>query len=95
MSAKTCLACAHCGTEPDDPRFICGHKDAGEFGLYLRGLTVVQPAKHCGEERSKFEQHPLRNEDGSLKGSCCGSGKRSDAERRTEELNRKREGRDG
>lgn len=67
MNRKTCLACAHCGTEPDDPRFICGHKDAGEFGVYLRLLSNPLPAKHCGDDRAKFEQHPMRNENGSLK----------------------------
>lgn len=58
---KNCRACAHCFCEPDDD-FTCGHKDSGPMGLYVaRG-----PVAHCGDY-TKFEQHPLRNPDGSLK----------------------------
>lgn len=59
---KTCKACSFCGSEPDEPFLICGHPDAGTFGSYLR----KEPLDHC-PDFSKFEQHPLRNEDGSLK----------------------------
>jgi len=63
MSEKNCQACRHCYLEPDDMNFICGHPDSGTFGKYVnRG-----PVPHCGPERTKFEQHPLRNSDGTLK----------------------------
>lgn len=52
--------------EPDDSRLICGHKDSGTFGLYLSSMNgETKPADHC--RGNKFEQHPLRNRDGSLK----------------------------
>jgi hypothetical protein len=57
-----CAACAYAGMEPDDPRLICGHADSGAYGKYLKG---VDPLPHCKGE--KFEQHPHRNRDGSLK----------------------------
>lgn len=58
---KTCLACKYCFCEPDDD-FTCGHSDSGTMGLYVRR----GPVAHCGNY-TKFEQHPLRNADGSLK----------------------------
>ena len=62
---------------------ICGHPDSGMFGLTLKWILrggqietfsgdvrsadlVVKPANHCSDHQ-KFEQHPLRNQDGSLK----------------------------
>jgi hypothetical protein len=59
---KNCQACKHCFMEPSDMNFTCGHPDSGTFGLYVtRG-----PVPHCGDY-TKFEQHPMRNPDGSLK----------------------------
>jgi hypothetical protein len=57
-----CSACAYSGIEPDDMNLHCGHPDAGTFGVSLRR----EPAEHC-PDRVKFEQHPGRNPDGSLK----------------------------
>lgn len=57
-----CRACGYCGIEPSDMDFVCGHPDAGTFGLYIR----TEPLAHCGWK--KFEQHPGRNPDGTLKG---------------------------
>jgi hypothetical protein len=47
--------------EPDTD-LTCGHKDAGELGTTIR----KEPLNHC-PDYSKFEQHPLRNPDGTLK----------------------------
>jgi hypothetical protein len=52
--------------EPDDD-LTCGHPDAGTIGKYVR--VAVMPDGHCGPKRPKFEQHPLRNPDGTLKSS--------------------------
>lgn len=60
---KNCHACTHSYMEPDAPTLICGHKDAGVFGLFIRS----EPLGHC-PDYSKFEQHPGRNPDGTLKG---------------------------
>lgn len=60
-----CFACKFSGMEPDDERLICGHPDSGDFGKYLKGLSDPAPLDHCKGE--KFEQHPQRNRDGSLK----------------------------
>lgn len=57
----TCYACTHSYMEPDSG-LICGHKDAGWFGLTI----YKEPLDHC-PNFCKFEQHPLRNSDGSLK----------------------------
>ncbi len=51
--------------EPSDMNFTCGHPDAGAFGIYTHRATAE--GGHCGPERSKFKQHPLRNADGTLK----------------------------
>lgn len=75
MANKNCHACRYSFMEPDDTELVCGHKGAGVAGVYTRiaadGLardgTVHLALAHCGPERLKFEQHPLRNEDGSLK----------------------------
>lgn len=58
-----CFACTHSGMEPDDPRLICFHPDSGAMGLYLRDS---KPVTHCCGG-SKFEQHPQRRPDGSLR----------------------------
>lgn len=60
---KNCQACVHSFMEPDD--LTCGHPNAGHYGL---GLYVKNRAKfeHC-KDFSEFEQHPLRNPDGTLK----------------------------
>jgi hypothetical protein len=60
---KNCRACTHSYMEPSDPDLICGHTDAGMFGL---SLSRRQPAPHCGNF-TKFVQHPSRNADGTLK----------------------------
>lgn len=57
-----CAACAYSGIEPNDMDLACGHPDAGTFGVTLH----KEPAAHC-PNRIKFEQHPGRNPDGSLK----------------------------
>ena len=59
----TCKACAFSGIEPDSPYFICGHPDANPpWGLHIK----KEPLDHC-PNFSKFEQHPGRNPDGTLK----------------------------
>ena len=59
---KNCKSCKFSYMEPCDMNLICGHSDSGQMGLYvLRG-----PAKHCGPERIKWEQHPMRTENGDL-----------------------------
>ena len=60
--STTCKACTYSGIEPNDMDLACGHPDAGTFGVSLRR----EPAAHC-PDRVKFEQHPGRNPDGSLK----------------------------
>lgn len=62
---SNCYACKHSYMEPDDGRLVCGHKDAGSLGVYAD--RAVREGEHCGPERPKFGQHPLRNPDGSLK----------------------------
>jgi hypothetical protein len=61
----TCHACAYSFMEPSDMTLTCGHKDSGPFGVYTYKAT--EKDGHCGPNRSKFEQHPKRNSDGSLK----------------------------
>lgn len=77
MDTKNCHACAHSYQGPMDDELVCGHADAGSFGTYARlasdgrlrnGSTDLKQA-HCGPSRTKFEQHPLRNPDGTLKRS--------------------------
>ena len=65
MIASTCLACKFCFMEPDDD-FTCGHPDAGPMVKYVR--VAASSGGHCGPERPKFEQHPLRTPEGGLKG---------------------------
>lgn len=48
--------------EPDDD-LTCGHTGAGSFGLYVKNREKFT---HC-KNFDKFEQHPLRNADGTLK----------------------------
>lgn len=68
---KNCWACKHSGIEPDDQRLICGHPDGGPFGKWAETIGTSMGASdvggHCGPERSKFEQHPHRNPNGTLK----------------------------
>ncbi len=64
MTEKNCRACRFCYMEPDDD-FVCGHKDAGQFGIYTKHAAAK--GGHCGPERPKFEQHPLRHPNGDLK----------------------------
>ena len=76
LPEKNCWACAHSYMEPDSPALICGHKDSGDVGKYVTGIAPNGkergPVAHCGPERKKFEQHPLRNADGSLKSGRAG-----------------------
>ncbi len=58
-----CAACAFSGIEPQDMDLFCAHPDAGAFGVTLR----KEPADHC-PGKVKFQQHPGRNADGTLKG---------------------------
>ena len=60
--STTCKACTYSGIEPNDMDLACGHPDAGTFGVSLRR----EPAAHC-PDGIKFQQHPLRNPDGTLK----------------------------
>lgn len=60
---KPCTACKHCYMDMNMD-FICGHPDAGEFGKFIRVATKSDG--HCGINKSKFEQHPNRNEDGTI-----------------------------
>lgn len=62
---KNCRACAHSYMEPDSD-LVCGHPDAGFAGIYARHASAE--AGHCGPERPKFQQHPLRKPNGDLKG---------------------------
>jgi hypothetical protein len=61
-----CLACRYSYMEPDDD-LTCGHPDAGPMGQYT-SVAAAQDG-HCGADHPKFEQHPLRNPDGTLKKS--------------------------
>lgn len=62
MEKRCCAACAFSGIDMDAPTLICQHPDAGMFGLYL----YREPSPHC-PDYVKFEQHPGRNPDGTLK----------------------------
>jgi len=64
MNEKNCKACSYCYMEPDSD-FTCGHPDAGTFGTITR--IAAAPGGHCGPDRPKFEQHPLRKLNGDLK----------------------------
>jgi hypothetical protein len=47
---------------------VCGHEDSGIFGIYLHSAKApYREGEHCGPNRSKFEQHPMRQENGDLK----------------------------
>lgn len=61
-----CKACKYSFMEPDSD-LTCGHPDAGTFGVYCRHASASNG--HCGPELQKFEQHPLRADDGRLRGS--------------------------
>ena len=59
---KNCHACRYSFMEPSDMNLTCGHRDAGAFGLHI----YKEPLEHC-PDYLKFEQHPGRNPNGSLK----------------------------
>lgn len=60
----TCWACTHSYMEPDSD-LVCGHPDAGIVGATANRASGEDG--HCGPERPKFQQHPRRNPDGTLK----------------------------
>lgn len=67
-SKKNCHACAHSGMEPADMNLTCSHPDLVKMG-HPFGLHIwKEPLDHC-PNFSKFEQHKLRNADGTLKSS--------------------------
>jgi len=55
-----CHACRHSFMEPDDMNLTCGAVSP-PFGLYIR-----RELEHC-DGGKKFEQHPNRNPDGTLR----------------------------
>lgn len=65
VASFECAACSYSYMEPDDTHLVCGHPDSGPLGLYVHRAT--ERRGHCGPERSKFEQHPLRLPDGRLR----------------------------
>lgn len=72
--SRNCQACSFCYYEPDADYPICGHPDSGTMGLFVgNGHGPDSPGGHCGPERTKFEQHPLRTPEGGL--ICRGSQK--------------------
>lgn len=73
-TTKNCQACSFCYYEPDADYPICGHPDSGTMGLFVgNGRGPDSPGGHCGPERTKFKQHPLRTPEGNL--ICRGSQK--------------------
>lgn len=66
MAEKNCRACAYSGLDGPDGPFVCGHPDSGTYGTVIGGYQLT-PVEHCGPDHSKFEQHPKRHPDGSLK----------------------------
>lgn len=58
---KNCRACGFSYMEPDSG-LICGHPDAGFFGVTIR----TEPAAHC-PDFVKFQQHPKRQANGDLR----------------------------
>jgi hypothetical protein len=58
---KNCRACRYSYMESNSG-LICGHPDAGLFGLNIR----TEPCFHC-MNFAKFEQHPSRLPNGDLK----------------------------
>lgn len=73
-TTKNCQACSFCYYEPDADYPICGHPDSGTMGLFVgNGHGPDSPGGHCGPDRTKFEQHPLRTPEGNL--ICRGSQK--------------------
>ena len=61
---KNCAACKYSFMELGN-ELVCGHPDAGMMGKFVR--VAIAADGHCGPERPKFEQHPLRKPDGSLR----------------------------
>lgn len=62
--ARTCRACRHSYQEPDSG-LVCGHPDAGPFGLLVRD-DARPNLRHC-YSHERFEQHPLRTPTGGFK----------------------------
>lgn len=63
---KNCQACRYSGMEPADMNLTCSHPDLTN-GKHPFGLHIYrEPLDHC-PNYSKFEQHPGRNPDGTLK----------------------------
>jgi len=60
-----CTACQHSYMGPANKELVCGHKGAGLLGTYARLASGSDG--HCGPEKLRFAQHPLRNTNGSLK----------------------------
>lgn len=63
LRGNKCYACRYSGTEPDDPDLTCGHPKTDNGGFGLRTRLAVE--RFCGRARYYFEQHPMRNKDGS------------------------------
>lgn len=63
----SCRACASCYL--DDMDFICGHKDAGDWGKKVN--VAASSEGHCGPSLKKFVQHPLRTPAGDIKRFDC------------------------
>jgi hypothetical protein len=63
MAYTNCCACKNSYMDPDSEYLVCGLKENGLFGTYVKDINV--PLDNCKGE--KFEQHPLRNTNGSLK----------------------------
>lgn len=65
---KNCRACAFSYLDMESGNIVCGHEDSGIFGIYLHSAKApYREGEHCGPNRSKFEQHPMRQENGDLK----------------------------
>lgn len=64
MTVPNCRACRHSYVDPSAEYLVCGHPDAGFFGIYAHHASAQDG--HCGPDLPKFEQHPLRTPDGRL-----------------------------
>lgn len=62
---KDCRACANCYLDMSDINFICDHIDSEVFGKLTR--IASSENGHCGIDKTKFEQHPNRQENRDLK----------------------------
>ena len=69
--SDNCRACRHSYMEPDGPPLLVCGVDGG-YGKYLNPLDPLMVGGRgpetpiCGPDRPKFEQHPLRNPDGTI-----------------------------